>query len=66
MDYIVADKMVIPDGEEKFYDEQVAWLSGSYQANDNKGRVIAPMPDRAEAGLPDTGSCSAISTRATS
>jgi predicted O-linked N-acetylglucosamine transferase (SPINDLY family) len=55
IDYILADAIVIPPGEEKFYDEQVVRLPGSYQANDNKGRAIAAAPSRAEAGLPAKG-----------
>jgi predicted O-linked N-acetylglucosamine transferase (SPINDLY family) len=55
IDYILADGIVIPPGEEKFYDEQVVRLPASYQANDNKGRAIGAAPSRAEAGLPATG-----------
>ena len=53
IDYILADAIVIPADEHRFYDEKVVTLPGSYQANDNKGRAIAPAPSRAEAGLPD-------------
>jgi predicted O-linked N-acetylglucosamine transferase (SPINDLY family) len=55
IDYILADDIVIPPGEEKFYDEQVVCLPGSYQVNDNKGRAIAAVPSRVEAGLPAKG-----------
>jgi predicted O-linked N-acetylglucosamine transferase (SPINDLY family) len=55
IDYILADGIVIPPGEETFYDEQVVRLPGSYQANDNKGRAIAATPPRVEAGLPSKG-----------
>lgn len=55
IDYILADRVVIPEGEERFYDEKLVLLPGSYQVNDNKGRAIADPPSRAEAGLPDTG-----------
>lgn len=53
IDYILADKVVIPEAEQRFYDEQVAYLPGCYQANDDKGRPMASTPTRAEAGLPD-------------
>jgi protein O-GlcNAc transferase len=56
VDYVLADAIVIPQGERGFYDEKVVTLPGSYQVNDNKGRAIAKTPSRAEAGLPDTGS----------
>ena len=55
MDYIVADKVVIPDDEQRFYDEKVTILPGCYLANDDKGRAIGDAPSRAEAGLPDKG-----------
>ena len=55
MDYIIADRVVIPEGEERFYEEAVVTLPGCYQANDDRGRPMAPVPTRAEAGLPDTG-----------
>jgi predicted O-linked N-acetylglucosamine transferase (SPINDLY family) len=55
MDYIIADRIVIPPGEERFYDEQVVTLPGCYQVNDDKGRPMAQPPTRAQAGLPDQG-----------
>ena len=55
MDYIIADQTVIPPGEEGFYDEEIVALPGCYQANDDKGRPMARVPSRAEAGLPETG-----------
>jgi protein O-GlcNAc transferase len=53
IDYILADQIVIPEGERQFYDEQVVYLPDAYQANDDKGRELAPLPSRAEAGLPE-------------
>jgi predicted O-linked N-acetylglucosamine transferase (SPINDLY family) len=55
IDYIIADKIVIPEGEQRFYDEAVVTLPGCYQVNDDRGRPIAPAPSRAEAGLPESG-----------
>jgi len=55
MDYIIADRIVIPEGEDRFYDEAVVTLPGSYQVNDDRGREIAPTPTRTEAGLPERG-----------
>lgn len=55
MDYLVADRHVVPPGEETAYAEQVVRLPDTYQANDSK-RAIAPTPpSREEAGLPGTG-----------
>ncbi len=55
MDYIIADRVVIPEDQERFYDEAVVTLPSSYQANDDRGRAIAQRPTRAEAGLPERG-----------
>lgn len=55
IDYILADRVVVPEGEERFYDEKVVLLPDSYQVNDDRGRAIAATPSRAEAGLPETG-----------
>lgn len=53
MDYILADRHVIPPGSERFYDEKVIRLPNSYQVN---SRVAEPpgLPlRRADAGLPE-------------
>lgn len=55
IDYIVADRVVIPDEQRRHYSESVIYLPDSYQPNDD-ARVIADRaPTRAEAGLPDEG-----------
>jgi predicted O-linked N-acetylglucosamine transferase (SPINDLY family) len=55
MDYILADRIVIPEEERRFYDEQVVYLPHSYQANDNKRPIAADVPSRASLGLPENG-----------
>ncbi len=52
MDYILADACVIPENEKRFYTEQVAWLPGSYQANDNRRALAADSPGREACALP--------------
>jgi len=54
MDYIVADRIVIPEQDRPFYDEKVVWLPNSYQANDGRRAVAAFTPTRADVGLPET------------
>jgi predicted O-linked N-acetylglucosamine transferase (SPINDLY family) len=54
MDYILADKIVIPEEGARHYSEKIAWLPHSYQINDSK-RTIAQTPSRDEAGLPAHG-----------
>lgn len=55
MDYILADRHVIPPGAEPFYSEQVIRLPHSYQVNDRRGEVGPPALTRGEAGLPTKG-----------
>src|SRR5258705_8801169 len=55
MDYILADRILIPEDQKRFYSESVVYLPDTYQANDSKRRVADKTPTRAEAGLPDTG-----------
>jgi predicted O-linked N-acetylglucosamine transferase (SPINDLY family) len=52
IDYILADRIVIPEADKRFYSEKVVWLPDSYQANDAK-RVRPERTERAASGLPD-------------
>lgn len=54
MDYILADRMVIPEEAAEHFAECVVTLPGCYLPNDRE-RVIGNVPSRAEAGLPDQG-----------
>ncbi|GAA5177675.1 tetratricopeptide repeat protein [Niveibacterium umoris] len=51
-DYIIADRVVIPDEALADYSEQVVWMPGSYQVNDSE-QPMAASPTRAECGLPE-------------
>ena len=55
IDYIVADKIVIPEESRDHYAEKVVYLPGSYQPNDRKKKISERAPTRAECGLPETG-----------
>lgn len=55
MDYILADRVLIPAEEQRFYAEKVVYLPDTYQANDSKRRVAEHTPTRAAAGLPESG-----------
>lgn len=55
MDYIVADRVLIPEESQVFYAEKVVYLPDSYQVNDTR-RQIAPREfTRAELGFPASG-----------
>src|SRR6185437_14905793 len=55
VDYIIADKFLIPEPERRFYSEQVVYLPHTYQANDSKREVSERSFTRREAGLPELG-----------
>jgi protein O-GlcNAc transferase len=55
IDYIIADRFVIPEDQHSFYTEKIAYLPDSYQPNDSKRRISAHTPTRIEVGLPETG-----------
>jgi len=55
MDYILADRIVIPESHQADYDEKIVYLPDTYMPNDGTRRIAERTPSRAEAGLPDTG-----------
>src|SRR5258706_6926608 len=55
IDYIIADRTVIPETDRAYYSEKVVYLPDTYQANDSERRIADVTPSRAEAGLPDDG-----------
>jgi predicted O-linked N-acetylglucosamine transferase (SPINDLY family) len=52
MDYILADRFVIPPTQVRDFSECVVYLPDCFQANDDQ-RVIGERTTRADAGLPD-------------
>jgi protein O-GlcNAc transferase len=54
MDYIIADRTIIPGDYFRCYSEQVVWLPDTYQPNDNKRLISERLPTRAECNLPET------------
>jgi predicted O-linked N-acetylglucosamine transferase (SPINDLY family) len=55
IDYILADRIVIPDEHRPHYAEKIVTLPDTYQCNDAKRRIAERIPARAEVGLPQTG-----------
>jgi predicted O-linked N-acetylglucosamine transferase (SPINDLY family) len=55
MDYILADRYVIPEGEEPFYAEQVVRLPHCYQVTDDRRPIAESTLSRRDAGLPEQG-----------
>jgi protein O-GlcNAc transferase len=55
IDYIVADRHVIPPRHEAAYAEKIVRLPDTYLATDNKLRIADETPSRAALGLPESG-----------
>lgn len=54
-DYILADRYVIPQGQQQYYSEKVIYLPDAYLPNDASLKISERTPTRAECGLPETG-----------
>ena len=55
IDYIIADRVVVPDDKRQYYSENIIYLPNSYQPTDDT-RVISDISiTRAEVGLPESG-----------
>ena len=55
IDYLIADKVVIPDVAEKYYDENIVYLPNSYMVNDSKTKISNNVLKREDHGLPIEG-----------
>jgi len=53
-DYLVADETLIPEKNQKYYTEKIAYLP-SYQVNDSKQSLPEAIFSRQDLGLPETG-----------
>ncbi len=54
IDYVIADGVVLPFDQQPFYSERIVQLPDSYQANDFRRAMAAPV-SRSAAGLPERG-----------
>jgi protein O-GlcNAc transferase len=54
IDYILADRCVIPEERRKYYSEKVVYLPDSYMANDSKRKISERSLRRSEYNLPET------------
>ena len=53
IDYIIADKILIPQENTKYYNENIIYLPNSYQANDSKRKISEKNFTREKFNLPD-------------
>jgi len=55
IDYILADRFVIPQEKRECYSEKVVYLPDSFMPNDSKRKITERLPRRSEFSLPETG-----------
>ena len=55
IDYLIADRYVLPEHEQENYSEKILYLPDCYQANCSHMEVSEIKPDREECGLPGKG-----------
>jgi predicted O-linked N-acetylglucosamine transferase (SPINDLY family) len=55
IDFILADKIVIPENNQYLYTEKVLYLPDCYQVNDSKRSISQRVFSKREVGLPDEG-----------
>jgi protein O-GlcNAc transferase len=55
IDYIIADRVLVPEDHEANFTERVARLPDTFLVFDSRQRRSEPAPIRAEHGLPETG-----------
>lgn len=55
IDYVLADRHVLPESEQAAWSEKVVYLPECYQANDASRAIADRAPSRAKAGLPSQG-----------
>jgi predicted O-linked N-acetylglucosamine transferase (SPINDLY family) len=52
IDYVIADRYLIPDNELPFYTEKPLYLPKTFQSSDRQ-RPVGPLPTRTQCGLPE-------------
>ena len=53
IDYLIADRTIIPEGMEKYYTEKIVFLP-NYQCNDRKRKISERIFTRQDLGLPES------------
>ncbi|MEA2979998.1 MAG: protein O-GlcNAc transferase [Alphaproteobacteria bacterium] len=55
IDYILADRTIIPETQRDFYAEKVVYLPDTYMPADSGRKLSARLTHRADCGLPESG-----------
>ncbi|WP_435114034.1 tetratricopeptide repeat protein [Candidatus Pelagibacter bacterium nBUS_36] len=53
IDYIIADKNLIPENSQKFYSEKIIYMPHNYQVQNDELKTAKITPTKTELGLPD-------------
>ena len=55
IDYVIVDRIVVPENQKKNYSEKIIYLPNSYMPNDSKIRISKKVFNRKDVGLPTDG-----------
>ena len=55
IDYVIADKIVLPAGQQQYYTESIVHLPDCFLPNDDRLEIAPVTPSRRDAGLPGDG-----------
>jgi protein O-GlcNAc transferase len=55
IDYLVADRFVLPEHEQCWYSEKIIYLPDTYYVTNDRNPIAQRTPTRAQAGLPEAG-----------
>jgi protein O-GlcNAc transferase len=55
MNYLIADKTIIPEKNKKYYSEKIVYLPNNYMVNESKVKVSEKLFIRKDVGLPAEG-----------
>jgi predicted O-linked N-acetylglucosamine transferase (SPINDLY family) len=55
IDYLLADQVIIPDSDQRWYAENIVYLPDTYQCNDAQRVMTEKTPSRRDVGLPERG-----------
>ncbi len=55
IDYIIADKILIPTENQKYYSEKIIYLPNTYQVRDSKQKISNKIYTKKEMDLPEKG-----------
>ena len=53
IDYFIGDKITIPKSIRQYFTEKIIYMPHSYQANDNKQKILKKLNSRKQFGLPE-------------